>query len=1544
MKNPTLFLLAFCLAGKLYGQTGSSCTNPIQLPANDYCINNQVLTGNEVWYSFVANRSDATIEVFNPTDTNQSHIHEIDVFSGCPAAGLVGADTVGTSTSYDDTLLYVAISNLTPGNTYYIELSRSVTVSCRICQKSSAQYSMCIFNPPVIASACPNLITNGGFESGTNPDCSAPLASFSASLATGWSILQSPDYFTLASGTLTACLNFTPFPHTGSCHTGLAVGSASTTNYREFIQKQTNASLITGRTYKITFFYRRTDGNNASNIGVYVSGTQPSNAFSLPALPKFEYSVPGWVKLESYYTATSNAPVWLTIGGFTTASINVLNYFYIDDVSMVESPMIVYNGPTAICSGDNFTLNFSANNASPSYSWTCSPALSGFPSTNSTVTVNGPVSIFVNTVYTVTLVATTQSGCTETATYQFTIYKSPPVPVVTPAGPLFPCLNSTISLSTSVPSAYTSSIKWYLNNTFTVVATGVNSISINGNASGNYFVSISNGPCIQFSNSVAVTFVSCPTVTAVATHDHCGEALDGTVTANITGGVSPFTYLWNTSPVQTTATATGLPPGTYTVIVTDANGNTSTASATVVLDALPPAPIITTSATNLCGSTTITYTITNYNPSFTNTVAYNPTPTTVSNPSAGVYVVTWPSSCNNVTFTASVYNVNPVCIVSTPITVYKCCPCTNVINPDISINGTSQLTPYLASQLLSTYSGYPMISPGTVNNNSGNSGILYINGYFRVNVPLTITKSEVRFGANAHIDVAPGVTFTITKKSHLSAGCNDMWDGIYVSSTTATVVVNNSVIEDALNAIVSNNGGVFKVTNKSQFNKDYVGIVVKNYVPTYPGFVNGTDFTCYANYQTSIPSNALIAPYAGGRTRMGIDVSFMSDIALGLAGPGPLQNKFDYMDIGIHSANSNTQVFNSNFFNMTLPFISSPNVVNGVGIFAENGGSIRVGYQFSPQSICNFKVCGTGIFAQNAINVFGDGNKFKNIQATGIHIINLNDLNVVLLRTNDLVNMPNGIWCYNNPYTNIGIYNNTINVGQQNWPSGYGIVVQETFAISDVLKVTTIKDNDIKAVRYGIKVDHLIDRTIIQGNVLKMTNTPLTNPVHYTEGIYAATTTLAVITDNTISSVNNTADWWMNGIRINVASAQNTVTCNHTNFIGRGLYFDGPQPYTAVAKNDMNNGETGLLINGNNGYIDQQGFTNVPYDNLWLGGQTGFSFAQTYTYFASGVLSNFVVRPNPSNAWFFSYYPGGINMVNQSFPNPANFIPFSTTPTGNLNNYPCPLFNVPANNIANDNTAHRIIAGTTPYPQPDGAGVWMERYNLYRVLQSDTAFLNSDTLLGHFKDSCDQSNLGKLQFITYVANDASCPQSAVVAATATCGALCPVNIIEGHYKTINTIMLQHKGTNVPLSLVEINTIRNIATLCPLTDGPGVIYARSLMPPLDGGLVDYTNVCEQVPGQNSSQRIRNPQETNDYSFKLFPNPNNGIMKMDYSLGENQSGELTIYDITGKKINTYKLEEGENTLKIDEQKLEAGVYLYKVLVNGKSVQQDKIVIIK
>ncbi len=61
----------------------------------------------------------------------------------------------------------------------------------------------------------------------------------------------------------------------------------------------------------------------------------------------------------------------------------------------------------------------------------------------------------------------------------------------------------------------------------------------------------------------------------VVCHGYC----DGTVEAKISGGTAPHSFLWNTG--DTTQLVYNLDPGTYTVVVTDANGCQATASGTL---------------------------------------------------------------------------------------------------------------------------------------------------------------------------------------------------------------------------------------------------------------------------------------------------------------------------------------------------------------------------------------------------------------------------------------------------------------------------------------------------------------------------------------------------------------------------------------------------------------------------------------------------------------------------------------------------------------------------------------------------------------------------------------------------------------------------------------------------------------------------------------------------------------------------------------------------------------------------------------------------
>jgi len=118
--------------------------------------------------------------------------------------------------------------------------------------------------------------------------------------------------------------------------------------------------------------------------------------------------------------------------------------------------------------------------------------------------------------------------------------------------------------------------------------------SISGLCAGNYTLCVTdaNG-CITCTSAVITQPVQL-LISTSQTNVSCYGLCDGTATAMPSGGTSPYTYSWSTSPAQTTSSATGLCAGMYTITVTDAAS--ATASATVNIQ--QPAPLSVTVTVN----------------------------------------------------------------------------------------------------------------------------------------------------------------------------------------------------------------------------------------------------------------------------------------------------------------------------------------------------------------------------------------------------------------------------------------------------------------------------------------------------------------------------------------------------------------------------------------------------------------------------------------------------------------------------------------------------------------------------------------------------------------------------------------------------------------------------------------------------------------------------------------------------------------------------------------------------------------------------------
>jgi gliding motility-associated-like protein len=214
---------------------------------------------------------------------------------------------------------------------------------------------------------------------------------------------------------------------------------------------------------------------------------------------------------------------------------------------------ITNNTATTILTCTTPTVKVTATGGA-SYSWSNGTSVTG---TAAELSITAPGN------YTVT--ATAANGCTDTKTVIITEDKSVTAGITNnTATTILTCTTPTVNVTANGGASYS----W--SNGTSVTGTAAE-LSIT--APGTYTVTATaaNG-CID-TKTITITQPSALATTVTGQNNVlCFGGATGSATALATGGTSVYRYSWNTTPVQTTATATNLSAGSYTVTVTDANG------------------------------------------------------------------------------------------------------------------------------------------------------------------------------------------------------------------------------------------------------------------------------------------------------------------------------------------------------------------------------------------------------------------------------------------------------------------------------------------------------------------------------------------------------------------------------------------------------------------------------------------------------------------------------------------------------------------------------------------------------------------------------------------------------------------------------------------------------------------------------------------------------------------------------------------------------------------------------------------------------------
>jgi gliding motility-associated-like protein len=118
--------------------------------------------------------------------------------------------------------------------------------------------------------------------------------------------------------------------------------------------------------------------------------------------------------------------------------------------------------------------------------------------------------------------------------------------------------------------------------------------TIPGLLAGNYSIIVEDLNNCSYSQTVNISQPTDLTYSVATTNVTCNGLSNGSINVTVNGGVLPYSYVWTSTaggpcsiPVNQ-SNATGLCPGLYSVVVTDANGCTINTSATIT----EPAPLV----------------------------------------------------------------------------------------------------------------------------------------------------------------------------------------------------------------------------------------------------------------------------------------------------------------------------------------------------------------------------------------------------------------------------------------------------------------------------------------------------------------------------------------------------------------------------------------------------------------------------------------------------------------------------------------------------------------------------------------------------------------------------------------------------------------------------------------------------------------------------------------------------------------------------------------------------------------------------------------
>jgi gliding motility-associated-like protein len=281
----------------------------------------------------------------------------------------------------------------------------------------------------------------------------------------------------------------------------------------------------------------------------------------------------------------TNVTVRFTAAGCTHGGH--FGYAYVDATC---SPVQVLASSPEVCLGGTINLTAPGAGSTGTYSWNTMPAgTAGIvgTTTGQTVTLNA------SGTYQVTV--TQAPGCFYVIDTAIAFF---PVPTLTATSTNASCSPGNDGTGTVTVTGGNTPYTYSWTTANGTIGAGATTANATALGAGTYTITVTTTNGCSATQTVTVTQPpGGPTVTVAATPASCSPGSDGTCTATVTGGTTPYTYSWTGGTItvgQGTANITSLNGGTYTCTVSTPTGTCSVSATAIVTQ--PNGP--TTASTN----------------------------------------------------------------------------------------------------------------------------------------------------------------------------------------------------------------------------------------------------------------------------------------------------------------------------------------------------------------------------------------------------------------------------------------------------------------------------------------------------------------------------------------------------------------------------------------------------------------------------------------------------------------------------------------------------------------------------------------------------------------------------------------------------------------------------------------------------------------------------------------------------------------------------------------------------------------------------------